>query len=218
MTPVFDLDSVFWVFLGLFSKSKTRRSWKLPLPLSLFALSLSLSGYSPEGHKRARENGTIRINVEMKLNYKERKTLSLSKKNSVRFFLSGGFVGPDSSLLFPLFSSYERCNSRKTQAERTREKQEEKEKNKTIHFHWLPPSHVETFFQFLRAGLLQCPFGKYAAAVLDEKPLCGSDHAYSLSKAPGLREGASSVMLCSQPCHSAGTDVGSWPRWQSSSP
>jgi hypothetical protein len=215
MTPVSTLP-VFWVFLEALSEKQSAEELEATSSSFSLPLSLSLSGSGPEGHRESRENGTIKINVEMKLNYKERKTLSLSKKNSVRFFLSSLLVPtpPSSFLLFLLRAlQLEEDAGRKNQRETGREGEEQDNS-----FHWLPPSHVETFFQFLRAGLLQCPFGRYAAAVLEEKPLCGSDHAYPLSKAPGLRDGASSVMLCSQPCHSAGTDVGSWPRWQSSSP
>lgn len=147
MTPVSTL-SVFWVFLEALSEKQSAE--ELEATSSSFSLPLSLSGSGPEGHRESRENGTIKINVEMKLSYKERKTLSLRKTQFAFFCLVCW-----SRLLPPLsfFSFHERRNSRKTQVERTREKQEEKEKNKTTSF---TGSHRPTSRPFSRSSAPGC--------------------------------------------------------------
>lgn len=78
-------------------------------------------------------------------------------------------------------------------------------------------THASTLRQLRRAGLCHAPLGWYRAGVPDTYPLCGSTYG-GAAKAAGFATGLSSVMLCSQPCHSAGTDPASWPSRQSRSP
>ena len=138
MTPVSTLP-VFWVFLEALSEKQSAEELEATSSSFSLPLSLSLSGSGPEGHRESRENGTIKINVEMKLNYKERKTLSLSKKNSVRFFLSSLLVPtPPSSFLLFLLRALQleedagRKNQRETgrEAGRGRETEEQREKGR----------------------------------------------------------------------------------------
>ena len=78
-------------------------------------------------------------------------------KNSVRFYFLVLLVRLSRLLL--LLSFLLRAQQLEDQR-RQKETKTEREVEVEQASHWLPPSHVETFFQFLRAGLLQWPLGK----------------------------------------------------------